>query len=191
MNIYIKINLKKKYFKTDDNLAYIDAYVGRIGNSWEDYLNGKFVKLNNKQIEYMKKHPNASIREIWVANDSYNKYDKELLKEDAEIYYKSSAVKKITINGISGWLNDSERTKILNKIQASRKLYINNISIELNNTDIVLNIDKAESIICMLEIYSNEAREVYKNHIRNINALKDGEMYDVKKYYAQPLSFDI
>ena len=36
-----------------------------VGSSYEDYQNGKFVKLSEEQISFMESNPTASISEVW------------------------------------------------------------------------------------------------------------------------------
>lgn len=61
--IYIKNNISGNFVefrqKFDDNLF------NNIGYTFDDYVNGKWVLLNNEQVEFYKKHRNLSVKDIW------------------------------------------------------------------------------------------------------------------------------
>ena len=45
--------------------AEIDVSLNSIGWTWQDYLDGAFVRLIEGQIEFMLAHPAASVKEVY------------------------------------------------------------------------------------------------------------------------------
>jgi hypothetical protein len=57
-----------------------------VGSSYEDYQNGKFVKLSDEQISFMESNPTASISEVW--NMKMNVVERTLEQAKQENYAK-------------------------------------------------------------------------------------------------------
>ena len=61
MFTYIKNNIKNIYFESEIELD--ENYC--IGTSYEDYLNGCWIKLNDQQLLFKEENPTASVKEVF------------------------------------------------------------------------------------------------------------------------------
>lgn len=59
---YIKKSIKDYYVTFDDTLDL--SIYNNIGSTYQDFLNGKWVLLSNKQVQFHKEHPYCSIEEV-------------------------------------------------------------------------------------------------------------------------------
>ena len=60
-----------------------NRFADNVGNTYDDYYNGKYVVLNEAQLLFYKENPSASIKEIW---------DMKLNKEELSCYIKDNKV---------------------------------------------------------------------------------------------------
>ena len=63
MYTYIKKSIPK-HFVTFEEPLNPEEY-NNIGESWEDYLNNKWVLLSDEQVDFKEINANASVKEVW------------------------------------------------------------------------------------------------------------------------------
>ena len=61
--VYIKQNIAKHYIDFAEPLNQ-EEY-SNIGEGWQDYLDNKWVLLNDSQVLFLSQNPNASPEEVW------------------------------------------------------------------------------------------------------------------------------
>lgn len=60
---YIKNNIAGFYVSFDE--PFDPELYNNIGSTWEDFLNGMWVLLNQDKVNYHRLHPEASVQEVW------------------------------------------------------------------------------------------------------------------------------
>lgn len=62
MYTYISITAKNNYVELEDLL---DPSIHEIGTTWEDYLENKWILLNDDQLNFKEVHPLATVQEVF------------------------------------------------------------------------------------------------------------------------------
>jgi len=75
MFTYIKIKVPNYYVELEDKLE--EQYYNNLGTTWEDFLNNKWVLLNDEQVNFKKENPSASVKEVWNMKINEDNQDKE------------------------------------------------------------------------------------------------------------------
>lgn len=77
-----------------------------IGTTWQDYLDGLWVKLSKQQLAFRAEHPDASIEEVWnmALNEPEQEPDPEPEQEPAP---------EPTLESLSENLTENERAAII------------------------------------------------------------------------------
>ena len=114
---------KFTYIKLDINGCYIDFdemldpnLYDNLGDSYEDFLDNKWVLLSDEQVEFHVENPKTSIKEVWdmqltpVPARTLEQAKAEMIQKIDE-YDSSSNVNGFKINGQeAGWLTPGERS---------------------------------------------------------------------------------
>ena len=169
-----------------------------IGKTWNDYLNGKWVKLNSKQLNFMKQNPNSSLEEIF--NMSVKIIDeKEIIEKIREkktneliTYYMSPAVKSFKINDLTLWFNDELRTKLYDRFRNQIAMGDTEGVIWYEDLKFTLPLNDGISLLDLITRYSFKCLDVFKTHKLALDSFvtkEEIEAYDVTKGYPEKLIF--
>lgn len=88
-----------------------------IGESFEDYLDGKMVVLSDEQVAFYEENPNAGISEVWDMKlaEPYEPTLEDLKREKiAEIERADDEAEHFIVNGYPMWLDKELRNSLLN-----------------------------------------------------------------------------
>ncbi|MCH5307260.1 MAG: hypothetical protein J1E37_04210 [Prevotella sp.] len=61
--IYIKLSLPGRFIDFAEPLK--PEEFDNLGTTWADYIIGRWVPLNENQIEFLNQNPRASVKEVW------------------------------------------------------------------------------------------------------------------------------
>lgn len=130
MYTYIRNAINGYYVETPDEIAQ-EYWEGMIGNTYEDFLNGKWVLLSDGQVEFHEENPNASIREVLdmqltpVPQRTLEQAKAEKIAE-IENYDNSNSVNSFDIvmgeNVISAWITPDQRSNYKNSLDSAELL---------------------------------------------------------------------
>ena len=113
MITYIRKNIKGYYIEFPEE---IDAqyWEGKIGTTYEDFINNKWIRLSDEQVAFHKEHPKANIDQVlsMTLPEPHVKTLEEAKMEkihQIENYDKSDSVNSFTVvlgedNSIEHWL---------------------------------------------------------------------------------------
>lgn len=194
------------YIKNNDIIKLTDelpSHLYKIGETYEDYQKGMFVKLSDEQVEYYKKHSNASIYEIWnlgiVTPITPEPPTIDEIKQNkiAELYrYDSSDnVDGFTINNIiPAWFTREERNTYTTSVNAAKLLGNETMVFAVGENILQVPTANAEFMLAALQAYADECYIVTKQHELAINSLETIEEinnYDFTTGYPDKLNFDL
>ena len=169
-----------------------------IGSTYEDYQNGKFVKLSDKQIAFMESNPTANIYEIWNMKIEPIVPTLEQVKREKilniEQYDNSESVNSFTVNGNSAWFTPEIRSNYKSSIDAAEILQESNISFFINNVEISLPVTTAKTMLAQIQRYADSCFIVTTNHKSEVNKLTtiaDVNSYDITLGYPDKLIFNV
>lgn len=192
MITYIKNDIPSSILAFDEEL---NPQFYTIGTKYDDYLNGKWVKLSDEQVAYYQKNPNASIKNIWEMTEVSENIETVRNKKIAEIDYydKSSNVNSFNLNGYSVWVDRDTRVSLMNTTQIKKESGEPNTTIWFNNYSFTLPCETAIQMLSQLEMYAYDCFNQTAKHKATVSELDDIEAiksYDYTTGYPEKLSFD-
>lgn len=195
--IYIKINIG--YVEFDSPISP-ELNGNNLGTTYQDYLDGKWVQLNNEQITFHNEHPNALIEEVFTLTTPSVNLEQLKRQKINEIYaYDSSnAVNGFIINfggnEMQGWFTASERSNYKASIEASKISCLENISFFIGDTFLTIPIILAEQLLTQIQLYADQCFIVTKQHIIAVEAMtteQEINNFDITAGYPTKLQFTI
>ena len=192
---YIKKGLAQKVLEFNER--FNPELYNNLGETLQDYIDGKWVELSDEQVAFYNENPYASVGEIW--NMALNERTIGEAKRDkiAEIdsYDDSFNVNSFLVNGtVAGWLTPEERSNYRNSIDAAKLLGIENLSLYIGDLPITLSTQQAERMLAMVQLYADQCYMVTKGHkaaVKVLENIADIDGYDYTTGYPKRLEFDV
>ena len=217
---------KYTYITKKNRLTYIglndllDPSSNDIGNSYLDFLAGKWVLLSEEQVLFKEEHPDATIREVLdmkIAEKDPEPSQAEVIEAEVfnrakdrkldEIRAKDSQSNKFFISVISEgkevansefWMDKDLRNSLLNVTlpalqkngDTTTKLWSNTIP----PTSIEVPIDWALNCIPVVEIYAKKTYDMMQGNIAKVYAAKTVDeinSIDVESGYPPYVTFKL
>lgn len=201
MKTYIRKNIKRYYVEFPEE---IDAqyWAGKIGTTYQDFRDGKWVLLSDEQVAFHNEYPSASISEVLNMELSQSTPIEETIENvkadkiaEIENYDSSSNVNSFTINEqIESWLTPAERANYKNSIEAAELMGIENVSFYVNDTEITLPVNTAKLMLAQIQLYADNCFIVTKQNIQAVQGLDSIEAvkaYAFESNYPAKLNFNI
>lgn len=193
--LYVNIDSASKVINLDFELD--DNY--EVGTTYEDYLDGKWVKLNADQEEFYNTHPSASIREIFDCeltppyelslDDLKNMKVSEIITYDG-----SDAVNSFTLGGKQMWLDKDTRVGLVNSIGIEQAAGKETTVLWYDAVKYVIPIPLALQMLAALELYALASYNATQEHIAAVRLLtsqEEVEAYDYTSGYPEKLVFNL
>ena len=129
----------------------------------------------------------AVMQQQWIA------INKSLLLSQVEEYDKSEKVNGFFINGTQAWLDKATRVGLANSIAIEKAAHITQTILYLNGRALIIDIEKAQQMLSLLELYALDCYRMTETHKININAATtiDELNYDYTTGYPEQLQFEI
>ena len=217
---------KYTYITKKNRLTYIglndllDPSSNDIGESYLDFLAGKWVLLSEEQVQFKEEHPEATIKEVIdmkIAEKDPEPSQAEVIEAEVfnrakdrkldEIRAKDSQSNKFFISVISEgkevansefWMDKDLRNSLLNVTlpalqkngDTTTKLWSNTIP----PTPIDVPIDWALNCIPVVEIYAKKTYDVMQGNIAKVYAAKTVDeinSIDVESGYPPYITFEL
>ena len=217
---------KYTYITKRNKLTYIglndllDPSCNDIGESYLDFLAGKWVLLSEEQVQFKKEHPDATIREVLDMKISEREPEPSQAEViEAEVFNRTKDMKldeiraqdaksnKFFISVISKgkevannefWMDKDLRNSLLNVTlpalqqngNTTAKLWSNTIP----PTSIDVPIDWALNCIPVVEIYAKKTYDVMQGNIAKVYAAKTVDeinSIDVESGYPPYITFEL
>lgn len=190
------------YLKNDINNTTIsfeiqlpnDAY--EIGSTYEDYINGKWILLNEKQISFYNENPSANSQEIIEMKMQPINIDivKQAKINEITDYDTSSNVNCFFLNGKEVWLDRETRVSLMSTTQIKINLGEENTTIWLGNFNVTLPCKNVIQMLSQLEMYAYECFNQTAKHKAAVEALSNADEiknYDITVGYPEKISFNV
>lgn len=212
---------KYTYITKENKLTYIglndplDPTCNDIGNSYLDFLAGKWVLLNEEQMLFKEEYPNATVEEVFNMK-LVEKIDEDIAVNELAhaksdkleaIYQQDSQSNKFFISVISEgkevannefWMDKDLRNSLLNVTlpalkqngDTTTRLWSNTIP----PTSIEVPIDWALNCIPVVEIYAKKTYDMTQGNIAKVYAAKTVDeinSIDVESGYPPYITFEL
>lgn len=204
MKTYIRKSIKGYYIQFPDEID-VEYWAGKIGSTYEDFRDNKWICLSDEQVAFHGEHPHASISQvISMTLPETVEYTRTL--EDAknekmmaiDDYDNSSFVNGFDVvngnNTITAWLTPAERANYRSSIDAAELVGLTNLSLYIGEMPITLSVTTAKLMLAQIQLYADQCFIVTKQHKAAIEALDSIEAvdnYDVTADYPTKLTFNI
>ena len=193
--VYIKKDIPQKQFiDFPEPLSPIEY--NDLGQTWEDYLNNKWVLLSDEQVEFLEENQGATVQEVW--NMEKNPISRPLELAIAEKIYEidkydnSVNVNEFTINDYSMWLSVEERQQIATQINANEVIGRETMTRWYDGVSFTFPINIWKQMLIALEIYAGDAKNVTEAHkatVKTLQTIEEVDNYNYKTGYPKKLHF--
>lgn len=195
MVTYIKYKIKNHYVELESELD--PELYDNIGESWDDYLNNKWIQLSSDQLKFKEENPYASVKEVFEMKlTELPVKTLEQVKDDKRKYildYDSSkSVNIFYINGLEVWLDKATRTGLKLRFEAEIAVGQTDTTLWYNNMQFPLLLEDAVQMLYAIEIYASECYDNTQKHlaeVSSLNTIEEVEAYDYTTGYPDKLNF--
>lgn len=194
--VYIKKSIAKHFVDFTEPLS--SEEYNNLGETWQDYLNNKWVLLSDGQASFYIEHPTASVKEIWdmqlevISDDALLQQAKKTKLSEISTYDNSPAVNSFSINGADMWLTVEERQRLATQINANEAAGRENMTRWFNGTEYTFPVATWKQMLVAVEVYAGDALNVTEAHKAAVNALttkEEVEAYDYTTGYPTKIEF--
>lgn len=170
--------------------------VANLGETWEDYLEGKYILLNEEQESYVNEHPESTPREAFFMQEDTEASvsDKSNLIERINTYDSSEEVNTFYVNGIPVWFSKDTRISLNNSISIEKEFGKETTVLWVNNIPYTMSVDDAKQMLVDIELYAIACYNNTQNNIAEVNGLTlkaDVKAFDITKGYPEKLNFNL
>lgn len=203
MKTYIRKNIKGYYIEFPEEID-AEYWAGKIGSTYEDFIDGKWVLLSEEQASFHTEHPNASISQVlsmtlpepYVRTLEDAKSEKNMYIDE---YDRSDAVNSFDVmqnNEVvaTSWLIPSERANYRSSIDAAELVGLETLSLYIGELPVTLPTATAKLMLAQIQLYADQCFIVTKQHKAAVGAMEsieDVDGYDVTTGYPQKLVFNL
>lgn len=200
MKTYIRKSIKGFYIQFPEE---IDAtyWAGKIGSTYEDFRDNKWILLSEEQEAFHNEHTNASVREVLnmeldavvepnpIEVAKLNKID--LIRN----YDSGSEINDFTVNGEThAWFTPEQRSNYRNSVDAAKILGVENLNIFVGDNLLTIPTSVAEQALASIQLYADQCYIKTKQHIAAVEALttvEEIDNYDYTVGYPAKLNFTL
>lgn len=197
METYIRKNIDGYYIEFNEELD-ANVWAGKIGSTYQEFLEGKWIHLNSEQVAFHVEHPYATIKEVLDCQltptppRTLEQAKSEKIAQ-IEAYDNSNAVNGFTINGeLEGWLTPGERSNYRSSIEAAKRQSVPELSFYVGDFPLTVTPVQGEYMLDQVQLYADACAIVTKQHELAVNALDSIEAVDGYNYqtgYPNKLNF--
>lgn len=202
-NVYDILFPKKYYYIKSGKVLALPSKLNEnsyvLGSTFDDYLRGAYVELDDDRASFYLAHKNFSIASIWnlgeIVPETPNIETVRASKlSELGVYDKSSAVNEFFVNGIGAWFDPAERSNYSSSINSAKLLGVESLTFYVGSVALTVPTAQAEQMLAAVQLYADQCFIVTKQHENAINALDSIEAieaYDFKTGYPEKLTFTI
>lgn len=198
--IYIRKNIQGFYIEFPDQIDS-EYYEGQIGETYEDFLEGKWVLLSNEQETFHEENPEASVREVLAMElDPVVTPDPIVVAKNEKLaalatYDAGTDINDFTVNEqMHAWFTPEMRSNYRNSIDAAKLLGVESLDVFIGDTLVTLPTSSAEQMLAAIQLYADQCFIKTKQHeaaIKALNTVEDINNYDYTVGYPTKLNFTL
>ena len=167
-----------------------DYWEGKIGYTYEDYENNKWVLLTEEQANFHLQNPEASVKEVFECDRL--SYAKKRKISEIDEYDASDSVNCFYLGGQPMWLTYSEREQLATQISAHEAVGRDTMTRWFSGHEYTFPIAVWKQMLLALEIYAGDTLNVTESHKAAVGAMDDADKviaYDFTVGYPDKLVF--
>ena len=203
MKTYIRKSIKGYYIDFPEEID-AEYWAGKIGSTYEDFLDNKWILLSDEQIAFHTEHPHASVSQVisMTLPEPHARTLEEAKMEkiyQIEEYDRSDNVNSFTAilgenNTIEHWLTPDQRANYKNSVDAAKLVGLDELHPVFNGIQLTLPTQMAEMALAQIQLYADRCYIVTETHKAEVNALDSIDAidnYDITQDYPEKLVFNI
>lgn len=197
MYTYIKIEIPSHYFIIDEELT-VGCF--NVGDTLEDYNNGKFVLLNEQQVQFHLDNPDASVEEVY--NMAINKPSEHEVDELSDLqllynYYNHAKMHPCVVNTVNGEeeleITENYTNSVSKTVTAKKTILDTNKCIwYIGGQRLNMTAQEMDVLLSQIYIYYNDCDVAYQDMVNSIN--KEKIMFDAtecEKLFPQRINLNV
>lgn len=202
--VYVRKSIKNYYIDFPGEID-ADYWAGKIGETYEDFLDNKWVKLSDEQVAFHKQYPYLGVREVLemrlpevpeapVEPEKTAEWVRTHKLADLDLYDNSIAVNRFFVNDEGAWFTPSERTSYASSVAAAKVLGVENLSFYIGENVVTVPTAMAEQMLAAVQLYADAAFMVTRAHqaaIEKLETVEELEAYDFTAGYPEKLRFNV
>lgn len=200
--IYIRNNVKGYYIEFPEEID-AEVWAGKIGETYEDFQDGKWIPLSDEQVAFHEEHPTASIAEVIAMEITPTpprtleqaKQEKIWAIED---YDRSDAVNSFTIvmgdDSVEAWITPDQRANYKNSLDSAELLGLTEVHPVFNGVQLTLPIQLAKMALAKVQIYADRCfivTETHKAAVEAMETIAEVDDFDITADYPEKLTFNL
>lgn len=175
MYTYIKYELKGYYFEIP---SLLDNENFNVGETLEDFINGKFVLLNDEQLNFKTEHPEATVEEVF--NMKLNEVIRTIQQAKNEKIYAlqtkaQQAIQDVSYEGKDIYVDAQRRIIVKDEAEVAKA---NNVSVMSLDNGIEIAPNNAISLMSVMTERETNVNNIKEAKIAEINSLDDIDEVD-------------
>lgn len=198
---YIKQDIQGYYIEFDE--MFNPELYNNLGDSYEDFLDNKWVLLSDEQVAFHVEHPEASVEEVWnmeITPAPPRTLDdaKSEMIFNIDTYDSSSDVNgfEATVSGmtIEGWFTPEERSNYKSSIDAAKLLGVETLYFYLGDVELAVTLVQAEYMLAQIQLYADQCFIVTKQHklaVESMETIEEVDGFDYTADYPQKPNFNL
>ena len=203
MKTYIRKSIKGYYIDFPDE---IDAqyWEGKIGSTYEDFRDDKWILLSDEQLVFHTEHPYANISQVLsmtLPEPPVRTLEEAKMEKIYQIeeYDRSDSVNSFTVilgenNTIEHWLTPDQRANYKNSVDAAKLVGLDELHPVFDGIQLTLPTQTAEMALAQIQLYADRCYIVTETHKAEVNALETIEAvdnYNIASGYPEKLVFNV
>ena len=202
MKTYIRKSIKGYYIEFPEEIDS-QYWEGKIGQTYQDFLDDKWILLSDEQVNFHNQYPTASIKEVLdmqITPTPPRTLEQAKQEKIAQIeeYDNSDAVNGFDIvmggNTMTAWIHPEQRANYKNSLDSAELLGLEEVHPVFNGIQLTLETAMAKMALAQIQIYADRCFIVTETHKANVEALETIEAvdaYDNTAGYPERLTFTI
>lgn len=187
--LYVRKTLPSLYVEYDEKLDE-EYWSGKIGYTYEDYENDKWVLLSEEQVAFHYEYPEATVKEVFECDRL--SYAKKRKIAEIDEYDASDSVNCFYLGGQPMWLTYSEREQLATQISAHEAVGRDTMTRWFGWHEYTFPIASWKHMLLALEIYAGDTLNVTESHkaaVSGMSTVVEVEMFDITAGYPEKLVF--
>jgi hypothetical protein len=193
---YIKLDISGYYIEFDE--MFNPELYDNLGDTYQDFLDNKWVLLSDEQVAFHEEHPEANVKEVWdmeITPEPPRTLEDAKAEMIAKIdeYDSSSEVNGFLVNSeIEGWFTPEERSNYKSSIDAAKLLGISALTFFIDNVEMTVTPVQADYMLAEIQLYADQCYIVTKGHKIAVEAMETIEEVDAFPYtegYPEKINF--
>ena len=200
MKTYIRKTINGYYIEFPQEIDNV-YWSGKIGSTYEDFLDDKWILLSEEQVAFHVNNPSATIEQVLnmdISDSNIRTIDdaKREMINNVENYDKGPSVNSFVINTdddrIVAWITPDKRTSYKDSIDAAEFMGIDTVTAIFEGKQISIPTQTAKTALIKIQLYADQCfivTEMHKAAIMALDNIQDVDNYDYTVGYPERLTF--